>query len=77
MRLEICGGVSCNCGVAVRVGDDVVVIDKCRRALQNPFGGNVVQTRRIHRHRLLQGGSFASGLKIYEHNNGRDFSVSR
>nr|XP_006811635.1 PREDICTED: von Willebrand factor D and EGF domain-containing protein-like [Saccoglossus kowalevskii] len=29
-RLAPCGSVACNCGVAVRVDDDVIVVDRCK-----------------------------------------------
>ena len=29
MRTWQCGSVTCNCGIAVREGDDVIVLDMC------------------------------------------------
>ncbi|XP_006811159.2 von Willebrand factor D and EGF domain-containing protein-like [Saccoglossus kowalevskii] len=29
-RLTRCGSVACNCGIAVRAGDDIIIIDKCQ-----------------------------------------------
>ena len=30
MRTFKCGPVSCNCGIAAREGDDVLIVDMCR-----------------------------------------------
>lgn len=79
-RMEQCGKVvSCNCGVAVMAEDDVIVIDRCRREKRNlaqgksfPDGWNT-----IHRHALEQGESFVDGLKLFEHDEGRRYTVSQ
>ena len=34
MRTHRCGSVSCNCGVAAREGNDVIVVDICRGSKQ-------------------------------------------
>lgn len=78
--MEQCGKVvSCNCGVAVMAEDDVIVIDRCRREKKNlaqgksfPDGWNT-----IHRHALEQGESFVDGLKLFEHDDGRRYTVSQ
>ena len=35
MRTDRCSTVSCNCGVAAREGNDVIVIDFCKGSMQN------------------------------------------
>lgn len=59
--------------------DDVIVIDRCRREKRNlaqgksfPDGWNT-----IHRHALEQGESFVDGLKLFEHDEGRRYTVSQ
>ena len=37
MRTWQCASVSCNCGLAAREGDDVIVIDMCRDRIPKVF----------------------------------------
>ena len=77
-RLERCGQtVSCNCAVAVKAGDDVIVVDRCQRRRRNDaFGGQFPDGwRTLHRHALEQGRDWVHGLHIYEYDEGRKFTV--
>lgn len=77
-RLERCGEVvSCNCAIAVMAADDVIVIDRCNRKRRNlAFGKNFPDGwKTLHRHALQQGDEFTEGLKIYEYDDGRRFTV--
>jgi len=78
VRLENCGKVvSCNCAVAVKAGDDVIVIDRCgRRKVNLAHGASFPEGwRTVHKHVLEQGGSLTHGLKIYEYDEGRKYTV--
>lgn len=77
--MERCGEtVSCNCGIAIKVADDVIVIDRCNRHRRNmAFGESFPDGwRTLHRHALKQGGEFVNGLKIYEYDEGKRYTVS-
>ena len=69
--------VTCNCGVAVKAGDDVIVIDRCMRRKRNlAYGSSFPEGwRSLHRHALEQGDKFVDGLKIYEYEDGRRYTV--
>ena len=62
MRTWRCSRVSCNCGIAAREGDDVIVVDMCRD--------------RIPRARFASTTEPAEGTSISRDNNGRSFVVS-
>jgi len=66
--------MTCSCAIAVRAGDDVVVIDRCERRLQQEFG-ETATVRRLHTHKLVLGGSFTSGFEIVEYDSGKKYSV--
>ena len=75
--MQKCATATCNCAVAVAVQDDIVVVDRCTRVPKNyasgssfPLGWNT-----IHAHAIEQGGNFAKGLHIYEHDDGRKYTV--
>ena len=77
-RLENCGKVvSCNCAVAVKAVDDVIVIDRCGRRQRNmAYGASFPDGwRTVHKHVLEQGEALTEGLKIYEHDDGRKYTV--
>eukprot|EP00794_Sanderia_malayensis_P012364 gene12364-13634_t len=62
VRTWKCSSVSCNCGVAVREGDDVVVVDMCRD--------------KIPRARFASTSNPADGTSIKRDNNGKSFIVT-
>ncbi|ELT95988.1 hypothetical protein CAPTEDRAFT_223239 [Capitella teleta] len=77
-RLEQCGKVvTCNCAVAVMAADDVVVIDRCNRRHRNlAFGKSFPEGwKTLHRHALQQGEKFTEGLKIFEYDEGRKYTI--
>ena len=59
-------------------GDDVIVIDRCNRRQRDlAFGKNFPDGwKTLHRHALKQGEKFTDGLKIYEYDEGRKYTVS-
>lgn len=59
-------------------GDDVIVIDRCNRRKRNlAFGKSFPNGwKTLHRHALQQGDSFTDGLKIYEYDGGKRYTVS-
>ena len=77
--MERCGqSVTCNCAVAVKAADDVIVIDRCLRRKRNLAYGESFPNgwRTLHRHALEQGKDFTDGLQIYEYDDGKKFTVS-
>ncbi len=63
--------------MAVKAADDVIVIDRCERRNRNlAYGSSFPEGwRTLHRHALEQGDSFVDGLKIYEYDGGRRYTV--
>ncbi|XP_070564883.1 von Willebrand factor D and EGF domain-containing protein-like [Ptychodera flava] len=80
-RLTECGSVACNCGVAVRVGDDTIIIDRCKTTLQLVvyFWGN----RKYEYYRktsqliakVLKRGDLTPGFRLIKENSGRTFKI--
>ncbi|ESO09889.1 hypothetical protein HELRODRAFT_190317 [Helobdella robusta] len=77
IRTQRCFNAACNCAVAVAVDDDVIVIDKCNRKNKKivkgsnfPDGWNT-----LHRHSLEQGNRFVDGLRVFEHDEGRRYTI--
>ena len=62
VRTWKCASVSCNCGIAAREGDDIIVVDMCRD--------------RIPRARFASRAEPADGTSIRRDNNGKSFIVS-
>ena len=62
MRTEKCYSVSCNCGVAAREGNDVVVIDLCKGAIQTA--------------RFASQSAPANGTHLFRDRTGKNFVVS-
>ena len=61
MRTEKCYSVSCNCGVAAREGNDVIVIDLCKGATQTArFASQVIP---------------ANGTQLLRDRTGKNFVV--
>ncbi|XP_078683796.1 von Willebrand factor D and EGF domain-containing protein-like isoform X2 [Branchiostoma floridae x Branchiostoma belcheri] len=65
-RVWRCWAVSCNCGVAVREGDDVITIDMC----DGPFGHTAPTVR------LRSPQEPARGTRVTRNLSGRSFKVS-
>ncbi|KAI8502993.1 hypothetical protein Bbelb_196950 [Branchiostoma belcheri] len=66
-RVWRCWAVSCNCGVAVREGDDVITIDMC----DGPFGHTAPTVR------LRSPQEPARGTRVTRSQSGRSFKVVR
>ena len=64
MRTVQCGPVSCNCGIAAREGDDVIVIDMCRDRVPRVYFPSEETVEKM------------PGTRIRRDNNGRRFIVS-
>jgi len=64
---------SCNCAVSVRSGDDVFVVDKCRRtqSITCP-GGNCEQPMKVI---LYKNGELTSGTRIFRREGGLRYEV--
>ena len=62
MRTHKCSVVSCNCGVAAREDNDVIVVDFCTGAVQTA--------------RFASKGIPANGTKFMRDNTGKNFIVS-
>ncbi|XP_065651908.1 von Willebrand factor D and EGF domain-containing protein-like [Hydra vulgaris] len=62
VRTFACGSVSCNCGVAAREGDDVIVIDMCRNNVPQARFASTVEPQ--------------PGTLLSRDNNGRSFKIS-
>ena len=57
-----CGEVSCNCGLAAREGDDVLVVDMCRDGIPRARYASTVQPQK--------------GTSIERRSDGKRFVVS-
>lgn len=68
-RCEENTNTSCTCGVAVQSGDDVFVIDRCRRTGQT---GASVLKRTV----LFTNGQLTQGTRIFRQKEGAQFLVS-
>ena len=62
MRTDKCNSVSCNCGVAAREGNDVIVVDFCKGAVQTA--------------RFASQGIPANGTQLLRDGIGKNFIVS-
>ena len=62
MRTDRCYAVSCNCGVAAREGNDVIVVDFCKGAIQTA--------------RFASKGIPANGTQLLRDSTGKNFVVS-
>ena len=63
------GGASCNCAVAVRIEDDVLVVDKC-----GPSAASSTATYPI-KVKLFRNGKLHPGFKVYQYFQGRMVKV--
>lgn len=58
VRTEICGKISCPCGITVREGADVIVVSNCDEDIPNPrFASNIKHQKEITVERSRFGGS--------------------
>ena len=81
MVYQKCGpGVlaSCNCGVAIQSGDDVIVIDRCYRdkAYFNRIHGQARRTFTRMSVDVYLNGELSPGTKIYEEADGKRYVIS-
>ena len=78
---QLCGpgiNASCNCAVAVKSGDDVIVIDKCRR-ITPPFyglGSTSSNPPTVLTTTIYLNGELTPATKIYEEADGMMIYVS-
>ncbi|XP_070564885.1 uncharacterized protein [Ptychodera flava] len=82
-RLTECGSVACNCGVAVRVDDDIIIVDRCKTTLQLVvyYWGD----RRYEYYwpvsqliiKVLKRGDLTPGFRLIKENSGRTFKNTR
>lgn len=63
------GRVTCNCAVAARAGDDVIVIDKC--GPKN--SGNAFYPMTV---KLFKNGILTPGFRILSQYEGREYQVT-
>ena len=69
---------SCNCAVAVQSGDDVIVIDRCRRdrkTLRRLLGGRTKQFTKMSVDVYLNG-ELTLGTHVYEEADGRKYVIT-
>ncbi|XP_035668225.1 von Willebrand factor D and EGF domain-containing protein-like [Branchiostoma floridae] len=64
------GGVSCHCAVAVREGNDIVIVDICHR----PWKGYQVNPKIIEK--TAGGLPLSSGVSVKGNANGREFMIT-
>ncbi|CAH1780002.1 unnamed protein product [Owenia fusiformis] len=70
-----CQGASCNCAVAVKVTDDVIVIDRCgKKEDVVVWGDRSFESKRLKR-TLFQNGELASGTKLIQSNDGKRYEI--
>lgn len=64
--------------MAVKAADDVIVIDRCGRRQRNLAYGESFPDgwKTVHKHVLEQGDGLTKGLKIYEHDDGKKYTVN-
>ena len=70
---------TCNCGVMVRSGDDVLVIDRCRRQrhrLPPPLSGHSDERGPVMSVLLYLNGKLTPGTRIHQLADGRKYIVS-
>ncbi|KAJ8316790.1 hypothetical protein KUTeg_004694 [Tegillarca granosa] len=63
------GKASCNCAVAIKAGDDVILIDKCGPKSANSLGFYPIT------YRLYRNGQLTPGFKLLRFDEGRKFLV--
>lgn len=61
---------SCNCAVAVRSGDDVIVLDVCGKTRRSG------KKRRPLTKKLFLNGELTPGTSVYQHNKGKKYEVN-
>lgn len=62
------GKASCNCAAAIRVGDDVIVFDKCGASASSKKDTPIDI-------RLILNGELTPGTKIFRHGGGKKYKV--
>ena len=71
MFLRKCGSeATCNCAVAVKSGDDVIVVDRCG-ARQGNSRQDIPMTVTAYLN-----GNLTSGTKVYQYKGGDEYRVS-
>ncbi|XP_035658108.1 von Willebrand factor D and EGF domain-containing protein-like [Branchiostoma floridae] len=72
VRTFVCGAwkASCHCGVAVREGDDVIMIDLCHTEWGDHYGTYPKITEKT-----ADGQALSPGVAVYRSPNGKSFSI--
>lgn len=69
-KCERNGSATCNCGVSVRIGDDVFVVDRCRRKKYTcPDDSCPMEVK------LYTNGAFSTGTRIFRKLGGLQYEV--
>lgn len=65
-RFDKCNGgvASCNCGAAIKIDDDVIVVNQCGAAKKSPL-----------RLRVFKNGMMTPGVRITRHNGDKKYRV--
>ncbi|XP_070555605.1 von Willebrand factor D and EGF domain-containing protein-like [Ptychodera flava] len=80
-RLTACGRVACNCGVAARAEDDVIIVDRCRTVREevvNFVGGRRRTYTRSYKKlvvKIIVNGEMTPGFRIVKLNGGRTYKI--
>ncbi|XP_077990883.1 von Willebrand factor D and EGF domain-containing protein-like [Glandiceps talaboti] len=80
-RLTACGRVACNCGVAARAEDDVIIVDRCRRVTEQVV--YYINGRRYSYPRsygklvikVIVNGEMTPGFRIVKEDSGRAYKI--
>ncbi|XP_070555606.1 von Willebrand factor D and EGF domain-containing protein-like [Ptychodera flava] len=80
-RLEACWSVACNCGVAARAEDDVIIVDRCRFVTEEVVEYRNGQRRSYQRTyrklivKIIVNGIMTPGFRLVRENSGRTYTI--
>ncbi|XP_070555873.1 von Willebrand factor D and EGF domain-containing protein-like [Ptychodera flava] len=81
-RLTPCGSVACNCGVAARAGDDIIIVDRCRTTyawvVYYNWQGQRYSYWREYRPlviKIIVNGAMTPGFRLVRQNSGRSYKI--
>ncbi|XP_070556411.1 von Willebrand factor D and EGF domain-containing protein-like [Ptychodera flava] len=81
-RLTPCGSVACNCGVAARAGDDIIIVDRCRTThawvVNYDWQGQQYSYWREYRPlviKIIVNGALTPGFRLVRENSGRIYKI--
>ncbi|XP_078573393.1 von Willebrand factor D and EGF domain-containing protein-like [Branchiostoma floridae x Branchiostoma japonicum] len=69
VRTFSCGSVSCHCGIAVREGNDAIVIDRCHVPYGRTASPNILQ-------KTAGRNPLSPGVTVYRNPNGAEFTIT-